>query len=288
MKKNNFFIYNTLFWISLVLFSCTKDVTVEPGVPRTDIHLANSPTLGSYLVDKDENALYFFSNDVNGISNCAGGCLTIWPPFFADENTSFSADVDLKDFATITTATGAKQTTYKGWPLYYYAPAGVREAPSKTTGEGVGNVWFLAKINYSIMIANSQLTGANGNNYLSNYTLGNGRTSYFCDGNGKTLYTHSTDSAYKNRFTNAAFTNNSVWPIYETENITVPSTLDRSLFVVITFNGRKQLTYKGWPLYYYGPDAGVRGINKGITVPASQPPGAIWPVAIRDAVLAPR
>jgi predicted lipoprotein with Yx(FWY)xxD motif len=288
MKKKIFFYLNIIFLASFLLISCKKDVTIVPNFPRTDIHLANSPTLGSYLVDKDENALYFFSNDVNGQVNCAGGCLTVWPPFLADDKTSFSAGLDLNEFATITNASGAKQTTYKGWPLYYYAPAGVREAPGKTTGEGVGNVWFVAKTNYSIMLANYQLTGANGINYLSNYTAGNGRTNYFCDANGKTLYTHATDSAFKNRFTNAAFTNNPVWPIYETENITVPSTLDKSLFVVITFNGRKQLTYKGWPLFYYGADAGVRGINKGITVPASQPPGAIWPVGIRDAVLAPR
>jgi predicted lipoprotein with Yx(FWY)xxD motif len=288
MKKKIFFYIIGVFLATFLFISCKKEEIIVSNFPRTDIHMANSPTLGSYLVDKDENTLYFFSNDVTGQSNCTGGCLTTWLPFLADEKTSFSADLDLNDFATITNASGAKQTTYKSWPLYYYAPAGVRESPGKTTGEGIGNVWFVAKTNYSIMIANYQLTGANGINYLSNYTVGNGRTNYFCDGNGKTLYTHATDSAYKNRFTNATFSNNPVWPIYETENITVPSTLDRSLFVVITFNGRKQLTYKGWPLFYYGADAGVRGVNKGITVPASQPPGAIWPVGIKDAVLAPR
>jgi predicted lipoprotein with Yx(FWY)xxD motif len=47
---------------------------------------------------------------------------------------------------------------------------------------------------------------------------------------------------------------------------------------VIDVFGRKQLTYKGWPLYYYGTDAGVMGSNKGVSVPV---PGR-WPVAVKD------
>ena len=240
-------------------------------------------------MDKDGKTLYYFSNDINGQSSCTGGCLTTWPIFYADSvTTTFSGGLPASDFKTIITAAGTKQTSYKGWPLYYYTPAGVAEAAGETKGEGIGNIWFVAKTKYSITIANFQLTGANGKAYLSNYTEGIGRTNYFCDENGNTLYSFGRDSAFKNKYTNPAFTNNATWPIYETDNITVPSTLDKSLFVVITFNGKKQLTYKGWPLYYYGPDNYVRGINKGITVPASQPVGAIWPVVIKDAVPAPR
>jgi predicted lipoprotein with Yx(FWY)xxD motif len=245
--------------------------------------------VGKHIVDKDGKSLYYFSNDVNGQSNCTVGCLTNWPVFYADSaTTTFTDGLSSLDFKTITTAAGAKQTTYKGWPLYYYAPSGVAEAAGEIKGEGVGNIWFVAKTNYSITVANYQLTGANGVNYLSNYTAGDGRTNYFCDEKGNTLYSFTRDSAFKNKYTRADFSNNPVWPIYETENITVPSTLDKSLFVVTTFNGKKQLTYKGWPLYYYGPDNFVRGVNKGITIPASQPAGAVWPVAFKDAVLAPR
>jgi predicted lipoprotein with Yx(FWY)xxD motif len=151
----------------------------------------------------------------------------------------------------------------------------------------VGNIWFVAKPNYSITIANYQLTGANGINYLSTYLPGDGRTNYFCDEKGNTLYFFGRDSAFINKYTKPDFSNNPTWPIYETENITVPSTLDKSLFVVITFNGKKQLTYKGWPLYYFVQDAYVRGINKGISVPTNAV-GKVWPVAIKDAALAPR
>ena len=56
---------------------------------------------------------------------------------------------------------------------------GVAEPAGQTTGEGIGNIWFVAKPNYSIMIANSQLTGANGIHYLGDYTPGDGNTNYF-------------------------------------------------------------------------------------------------------------
>ena len=58
----------------------------------------------------------------------------------------------------------------------------------------------------------------------------------------------------------------------------MPTTLDASFFSVIDVHGRKQLTYKGWPLYYFGADAQIRGNTKGVSVPS---PG-IWPVAVKD------
>ena len=283
--KNIFSCFAIIIAISAA--SCKKNETT-PTPPPTDIHLDSNATVGMHIVDKDGKSLYYFSNDVNGSSNCTGGCLTAWPIFYADSTvTTFSTDLQAADFKTILTSTGAKQTTYKGWPLYYYAPNGTPELAGEIKGEGVGNIWFVAKNNYSITIANYQLTGADSVHYLSDYTKGDGRTSYFCDEKGNTLYFFGKDSALTNKFTKADFSNNSVWPIYETENITVPSILDKSLFAVIDVHGKKQLTYKGWPLYYYGPDGYVRGNNKGITIPPTLV-GKIWPVATKDAALAPR
>jgi len=41
------------------------------------------------------------------------------------------------DFGTFTTAANQRITTYKGWPLYTYAPGGVAEPAGATTGDGV-------------------------------------------------------------------------------------------------------------------------------------------------------
>ena len=273
-----------------------NDGTPSPTEVKKPVALSTSATLGSYLTDKDGRTLYFFSTDANGQSSCSGGCEALWPVFYVENLTADKLDTGLAlaDFATITTKSGKKQLTYKGWPLYYYAPVsasdgygggGVNtlEAPGKTSGEAFGGVWFVAKPDYSIMIVKSQLVGHDGKNYKSDYTVGDGLTTYFTDGKGLTLYTFKVDAFNDNNFTKEDFSNNAVWPIYETDKIVVPSILDKSDFSVITVFGKSQLTYNGWPLYYFGQDAGVRGSNKGISFPS---PG-VWPVPVKDMAPAP-
>lgn len=288
---------STLFsWIAIagiVTFSaCGGNDNNNPDqpAPKPVVQLTSSATLGNHITDVDGNSLYYFSNDFNGANNCSGGCAAVWPVYYAGDNLAQAAlgtGLDIKDFSTITTD-GKKQTTYKGWPLYYYAPnvngANVREAAGKTDGEGVGNIWFVAKPDYSIQLVNAQLVGTDGKNYLADHTEGVGKTLYFSDGKGLTLYAFSNDKFNVNNFTKPDFSNNAVWPIYETDQIVVPSILDKTLFGSITVAGKKQLTYKGWPLYYFGQDAGVRGANKGVSFPA---PG-VWPVVTKDVAAAPQ
>lgn len=289
---------NTLFsWIAvsgIVIFSaCGGNDNNNPDkpTPKPVVQLSTSATLGIHISDVDGNSLYYFSNDFDGANHCSGGCAAVWPIYYAGDNLAQAAlgtGLDIKDFNTITTTDGKKQTTYKGWPLYYFAPnvngTNVREAAGETKGEAVGNVWFVAKTDYSIQVVNAQLVGADGKNYLADHTEGTGKTLYFTDGKGVTLYAFSVDKFNVNKFTKADFSNNAVWPIYETDQIVVPSTLDKTLFGSITVFGKKQLTYKGWPLYYFGQDAGIRGANKGVSFPA---PG-VWPVVTKDVAAAPQ
>ncbi|PJJ09388.1 putative lipoprotein with Yx(FWY)xxD motif [Flavobacterium sp. 1] len=278
------------FAATTFLLSCSSDKDNETPTPeaKKEISLSTSTTLGSYLSDKDGRSLYFFSTDAKNQVTCTGGCELVWPPFYLDNLTAdkLGTGLTFSDFATITTTSGKKQVTYKGWPLYYYAPSvngtNTAEAAGKTTGDGVGGVWFVAKPDYSIMIVKSQLLGHDGKNYKSDYTVGDGLTTYFTDAKGLTLYAFKNDNFNKNNFTKADFSNNAVWPIYETDKIVVPSTLDKSKFSVITVFGKSQLTYNGWPLYYFGQDASVRGANKGISFPS---PG-VWPVPVKDMPLA--
>jgi predicted lipoprotein with Yx(FWY)xxD motif len=291
MKKINFFLMFVLMLaINLGLTECNNDNA--PQTSSATIKLTHSATLGSYLTDKDGYTLYFFSNDANGANNCTGGCITNWPIYNVDGLTQdkLGAGLLLADFKTITSANGA-QLTYKGWPLYYYSPGGVREAAGMTTGSGVGGVWFVAKPDYSIMLANYQLVGLDANNYVVSPTdvssVGAGKTIYFTDNLGRTLYAFAKDSSMLNKFTKADFSNNGVWPIYVNSKVVVPSTLDKSLFDSITVHGLKQLTYKGWPIYYYGSDVDVSGNFRGNTKGVSVPTPNIWKVFINGIPAAP-
>jgi predicted lipoprotein with Yx(FWY)xxD motif len=152
------------------------------------------------------------------------------------------------------------------------------------SGDGVDGSWFLAKPEYSVMIVNSQLTGLDGNNYRSDYTAGTGISNYFTDGQGRTLYTFTLDRANTNTFTKSDLSNDGIWPVYENnQGIIVPSTLNKSDFGTINVFGKNQLTFKGWPLYYFGQDGNTRGANKGISFPR---PG-IWHVPSQNIQAAP-
>ena len=281
----------------LIMVSCKKNdgmgatqpIPPSPPVIQQGIELHNSPTLGSYLTDKQDHALYFFSNDADGQDSCTGGCEVLWPAFNVDQLTAaqLGAGLDLADFGSITSATGGKQLTYKGWPLYSYAPpqngTNQPEATGLTSGDGFAGIWYVAKPDYTIMLANAQLIGQDGKKYKSDFTEGIGKTLYFTNGSGRTEYTFSKDSSSNNNFTAPDFSNNNNFPIYETDKIVVPSSLNKTDFESTQVFGRTQLTYKGWPLYYFGQDGDTRGSNKGISVPH---PG-VWPVAVKDIQPAP-
>ncbi len=242
---------------------------------RTDSHF------GSVITNAKGETLYFFSPDANGTSACTGGCLTAWPVFYTAA-LKVASGLDSTDFATITRTDGTKQNTYKGWPLYTYA------ADSKAgdiNGDGVGKVWFVAKPDYTILIAEKQLVGNDGVSYDSTYHAGTGNTFYMTDAHGVTLYAFSFDKAGANHYTKSDFSNDAFWPIVQVSTVeNVASTLNKSDFASITVFTKPQLTYKGWPVYRFGPDSLTRGNTKGISVPT---PG-IWPVMNSFSPVAPQ
>ena len=238
------------------------------------IQISDDSNLGQILTDGEGNTLYYFTKDSElNASSCMGGCVDIWPIFYG-ESLTLGMGLEMSDFASFERVDGQMQTTYKGWPLYYFVND--NEA-GDTNGEAVNNIWFVAKPDYGIMLMDNQLVGNDGVMYNGNYEEGEEEVQYFVDAEGRTIYTWINDTYDQNNFTAADFSNNGVWPIYEEDLQEIPSILDASLFNTIEVHGRQQLTYKGWPLYYFGQDA-ERGETKGVSVPA---PG-VWPVAVQD------
>jgi predicted lipoprotein with Yx(FWY)xxD motif len=268
----------------LFLAACKDDETITPEVPK-EINLASNATLGTILVDGNGSTLYFFAKDTKGTSTCNDGCTNTWPVFYV-EGLEVGTGLISSDFGEITRSDGEKQITYKGWPLYYYSPAsdGVLESPGETLGDGVNNVWYVAKDDYSLMIADAQLVGHDGLNYTSEYVAGDGSTKYFTDEYGRTLYMFTKDYKDDNNFTAADLSNNSVWPVYHVEMEDLPSYINSTEFGEITLADgiTKQTTFRGWPLYYFGQDAMVRGSNKGVSFPS---PG-VWPILNNETAMA--
>lgn len=266
--------------IILTMFSasCSKNSSSnpypQPTSAVTGVQLTANTKFGNILTDNNGSSLYFFTNDAAGSSTCVGGCAVAWLPFYK-ANPAIGTGLNAADFAETARADGSKQTTYKGWPLYYFS--GDNKA-GDTNGDAVGNLWAIAKPDYTVMVANAQLVGLDGVQYNDQGLPGASVSQYITDANGHTLYLHSPDPHATNIFTRPDYSNNNVWPI-DTVNNTAncPSILDKTQFTTITVVGRKQLVYKGHPLYYFGQDAAQRGNTKGVSAPT--PGAAIFKVS---------
>lgn len=247
MKNQNKTISSLIYIIPLIgllifLNSCNDDD--DNPAPENNVNLSEDQQLGSILVDQEGLTLYFFSRDADGTSTCTGGCLDAWPIFYQPEikpGTGLSS----ADFGTITHSNGEMQTTYKGWPLYYFAQD---QNPGDTNGEGINNIWFVAKPDYTIMISSQPLeTGQDPQNYLVN-ALGN------------SLYIFTADTENTSNCTGNCLQN---WPaFFQDGNIIVPSILAPDDFSVIDRPDQgQQIVYKGMPLYYFVNDAVPGDIN---------------------------
>ena len=245
-----------IFLCFSVLFSaCSEedDATPAPPIDETpQIALASDNSLGSYLVDQDGRTLYFFSRDVSGSSACEDGCLNAWPVFY-QANFQAGSGLGQSDFGTITRADGEKQTTYKGWPLYFYSgDTGANEI----NGEGIGKEWFVAKPDYTLMVATQIVEGID---------TGGSMISYLVDAEGNSLYYFLNDQDNESVCTDGCL---QAWPAFsEVADIVLPSTLNKGAFAVIDRpDSGQQLTYAGRPVYFFAQDA-ERGETKGASIP---------------------
>lgn len=92
---------------------------------------------GGVLVGSNGMTLYVFDKDAGGKSMCNGKCTENWPPLMAAAGGKGTGDFDV-----ITRDDGKMQYSYKGKPLYYWAKD---QKPGDRTGDGVNNVWHVAK-----------------------------------------------------------------------------------------------------------------------------------------------
>jgi predicted lipoprotein with Yx(FWY)xxD motif len=222
-------------FLILLVLACKKDSYVAPVAKG--VAIANDPTFGKIITDDLGKTLYFFSADIAGTNTCQAGCASNWPVFHVS-NISIGAGLDASDFAEITNSDGSKQTTYKGWPLYYYIED---KKSGDVLGDKVGNLWYVGKPDYAIMISFNPSTGKK----------------YLVAPKGKTLYAFNNDTNGASSCTGACV---SSWPPFSNNSGIVPSILSATSMGLAT--GSQQTTYKGMPLYYNSQDQ-VRGDAKG-------------------------
>jgi predicted lipoprotein with Yx(FWY)xxD motif len=239
MKNTTLFLLLLVVISTLFIAGCTQQLPVQQtpqptAVKPVDTVKTSSSPLGTILADSQGKTLYYFANDVpaSGASSCNGQCAVVWPVFSSD-TIKVSSPLDLADFGTITRTDGTKQTTYHGWPLYYYQ---ADTKPGDVKGENVLDVWFVIKPDESVLIANNKNLGF-----------------YLTDTSGKTLYFFTKDTPGASTCTGTCL---GLWPAFNADPVTAPSVLNPSDFTSVTrYDGVKQTAFKGRPLYYYSIDA---------------------------------
>jgi predicted lipoprotein with Yx(FWY)xxD motif len=255
--------------LSLGLAACKKDDAPAAAPAAANVKLASSATLGSFLTDSVGNTLYFFALDVAGTNSCtSAACNPTWPVYYGGRITP-PTGLKASDFTSKKTTDGRNQTFYKGWPLYYYAPAAngtnTREAAGQTGGNGIGGVWYVLNPSYSVVLARKSVTDQTTNVATTK--------TYLVDAQGRTLYYFAKDDAFPNtKPTNCTGGCLSAWPALLLSTPVIPSGLNASDFSTIartetntsgpygsTTSSTQQLTYKGHPLYYFINDNATRG-----------------------------
>ncbi len=257
--------------------------TSAPAVPVTGgqvVSLGKNDALGSFLVDDKGMTLYLFTKDTPNTSNCYDKCATAWPPLLTTGNPVSGDGVDASKLGTTTRTDGSVQVTYNSWPLYYYQKD---KAPGDVIGQDVGSVWFVISPSGD-KVESAQATeapaAASGGatvNLGKNDTLG----SFLVDDKGMTLYLFTKDTPNTSVCYDKCAT---AWPpLLTTGDPVAGDGVDASKFGTTTrTDGSVQVTYNGWPLYYYAKDKAPGDV-------VGQEVGGVWYVvsAAGDKVTTP-
>lgn len=119
--------HNTKKVSTLAVSSNTKDF---PSVNNYVVITKKAPNIGAYLATPSGYALYTYSSDKPGISNCTGSCLALWPAY---QDTGRTTGLPANIGTIKRTDNKEIQYTYKGMPLYIF----VSDKPGEVTGNGV-------------------------------------------------------------------------------------------------------------------------------------------------------
>lgn len=228
--------------------------TVFVGVgdlPGVDGSGAQSAT----RIDRDGFTLYTFENDRNdtdgdgaGDSDCNGACAVTWPPLYAEAGAT-----DWGDFTVIERDDSTRQWAFKGLPLYFFAND---TAAGDTNGEGIGNIWFVARPDPFTTADSSIGTVFAGTTSVLGVDGTGAQTTTRVDRNGFTLYVFDNDASNDSNCNGSPCAVN--WPPLYADNGT---TATGDFSIVTRDDATRQWAFKGQPLYFFAGDAAAGDVN---------------------------
>ena len=217
-------------------------VSTSGGPIQTEalVNVSVNAELGTILSDASGRTLYLFTVDERNRSNCLSGCATAWPPLVTVGEPIAGEGISAGRLGSIEREGGYLQVTYNGWTLYYFAPDSV---PGDALGQNSGDIWFVVSTDGG-PIQNNAIVKTSGHPDLGTLLV---------DASGRTLYLLTDDGRDSSTCTRGCAL---AWPPVRTVGSPSPAEgvdADR-LGVIPREDGSSQVTYNGWPLYYFAPD----------------------------------
>jgi predicted lipoprotein with Yx(FWY)xxD motif len=261
---------------------------VVPVTGSASVQVGKNDQLGSFLVDDKGMALYLFTKDTPNTSNCYDKCATAWPPLLTTGTSGAGAGVDASKLGTTQRTDGTTQVTYNGWPLYYYVKD---KAAGDVTGQNVGGVWYVispagdqvgsAAATETAPAATDTPAASSSDGATVSLGQNDKLGSFLVDDKGMSLYLFTKDTPNTSVCYDKCAT---AWPPLLTTGAPVGGTgVDASkLGTTQRTDGTTQVTYNGWPLYYYVKDKAAGDVT-------GQDVGGVWYVvnAAGDQVTSP-
>jgi predicted lipoprotein with Yx(FWY)xxD motif len=232
-----------LVLVVLVLIASTVFV-VSPTKAQSDaplVTVSSTPELGKFLVGKDGLTLYSFTPDPVNESTCYDKCAEAWPPLLVDSADKITVGEGIPGtFGTTTRKDNTLQVTYNGIPLYYWFRD---KKAGDTTGIRVQRVWWLVPpaTAYPQRLKD-----------VGNVLVGD---------KGMTLYLFKKDAPDTSNCYDKCAEN---WPpltVKDAADFIPGVNLVGKFGTAARKDGTLQVTYNGWPLYYYKNDKAIGDAN---------------------------
>jgi predicted lipoprotein with Yx(FWY)xxD motif len=136
--------------VAALAFLAASSASASGAAQRPDLTL-HASAYGHVLFDGTGHALYAFTRDDPGRSNCSGACALRWPPYIVNRAPSAGSGVAASHVGTIKRGDGSLQASYAGKPLYRYV--GDRR-PLEVLCQNVrefGGVWLVVRPNGAVV-----------------------------------------------------------------------------------------------------------------------------------------
>jgi predicted lipoprotein with Yx(FWY)xxD motif len=224
----------------LVLLGALVGTPDSAQAAVAEVKVTKHAILGDFLTDGAGRSLYLFFRDELNVSTATGATLTSWPPLYTDAAPVAGAGAAAAKLGTFTRSDGKLQVTYGGWPLYYRFDDA---AAGDIKGQAVGNNWWVV----SAFGGPVQTAATVKPTTLAQFGA------YVTDISGRSLYTFTRDAVNTTNCTGGC---PQTWPPALTVDAPKADVgVDATKLGTITRpEGGKQVTYNGWPLYYFSGD----------------------------------